>query len=106
MSFYVEYSAEARQDLRDIYQYIAYELCAPEAANGQADHIMKAVRSLEQMPMRHKLYEEEPWHSCGLRFMPVDNYIVFYLPDETAATVSIIRIMYGGRDIDKQLNGN
>ena len=34
MSFHVEYSAEARQDLRDIYQYIAYELCAPEAANG------------------------------------------------------------------------
>ncbi len=26
MIFYVAYSAEARQDLRDIYEYIAYEL--------------------------------------------------------------------------------
>ena len=25
MIFYVAYSAEARQDLRDIYEYIAYE---------------------------------------------------------------------------------
>lgn len=30
--------------------------------------------------------------------------MIFYLPDETSATVNIIRIMYGGRDIDKQLN--
>lgn len=103
MIFRVEYSAAARQDLRDIYQYIAYELLAPEAAARQTDRIMKAVRSLEQMPMRHRLYEEEPWHSRGLRVLPVDNYIVFYLPDETDATVSIIQIMYGGRDIDKQL---
>lgn len=32
MIFYVAYSAEARQDLRDIYEYIAYELLVPETA--------------------------------------------------------------------------
>ncbi|MDY5496623.1 MAG: type II toxin-antitoxin system RelE/ParE family toxin [Anaerobutyricum sp.] len=106
MIFDVSYSAKARQDLRDIFEYIAYELLAPEAAAGQTEHIMKVARSLEQMPMRHRLYEEEPWRSQGLRVLPVDNYLVFYLPDETSATVSIIRIMYGGRDIDKQLNDN
>ena len=104
MIFDVSYSAEARQDLRDIYEYIAYELLVPETAARQAERIMKATRSLEQMPMRHGLYEEEPWHSQGLRVLPVDNYLVFYLPDETNATVSIIRIMYGGRDIENQLN--
>lgn len=35
---------------------------------------------------------------------PVDNYLVFYLPDETENTVSIVRIMYGGRDISRQLD--
>ena len=65
---------------------------------------MKAARSLEQMPMRHRLYEEEPWHSQGLRFLPVDNYLIFYLPDETNNIVNIIRIMYGGRDVKKQLD--
>ncbi len=106
MIFEVAYSAEARQDLRDIYEYIAYELLEPQAASRQTERILKAVRSLEQMPMRHRLYEEEPWHSQGLRVLPVDNYLVFYLLDEIIATVSIIRIMYGGRDIDKQLNDN
>ena len=104
MIFHVAYSAEARQDLRDIYEYIAYELLVSETAVGQTERIMKAIRSLEQMPMRHRLYEEEPWHSQGLRVLPADNYLVFYLPDENSATVNIIRIMYGGRDIDKQLN--
>ena len=38
MIFYVAYSAEARQDLRDIYEYIAYELLVPETAAGQWLH--------------------------------------------------------------------
>ena len=103
MIFNVVYSSEARQDLRDIYEYIAYELLEPDTAAGQTNRIMKAARSLEQMPMRHRLYEEEPWHSQGLRFLPVDNYLIFYLPDETNNIVNIIRIMYGGRDVKKQL---
>ena len=52
MIFHVAYSAEARQDLRDIYEYIAYELLVPETAARQAERIMKDVLSLEQIPMR------------------------------------------------------
>lgn len=104
MIYEVVYSAEARQDLRDIYEYIAHELLVPEIASGQAGRIMKAVRSLEQMPMRYTRYEEEPWHSRGLRFLPVDNYLIFYLPDEATNVVNIIRIMYGGRDVKRQLD--
>ena len=104
MIFNVVYSSEARQDLRDIYEYIAYELLEPDTAAGQTNRIMKAARSLEQMPMRYTRYEEEPWHSQGLRFLPVDNYLIFYLPDEITSVVNIIRIMYGGRDVKKQLS--
>lgn len=32
MIFNVVYSSEARQDLRDIYEYIAYELLEPDTA--------------------------------------------------------------------------
>ena len=53
-----------------IYQYIAYHLCQLEAASRQINHIMEEIRSLEFMPMRYKLYEEEPWSSMGLRVMP------------------------------------
>ena len=104
MSWDIVYTAQARQDLRDIYEYIALELLAPENAVGQTQRIMKTIRSLEEMPMRHQLYGEEPWHSRGIRFLPVDNYLILYLPEESQNTVNIVRIMYGGRDAGKQLS--
>ena len=103
MSWNVVYSARARQDLRDIYEYIAYELLLPDTASGQTMRIMKAVRFLEEMPMRYRLYKDEPWHSQGLRFLPVDNYLVFYLTSESECTVTVVRIMYSGRNIGLQL---
>ena len=35
--------------------------------------------------------------------MTVDNFIVFYIPNAEEKIVTIIRVMYGGRDIDEQL---
>ena len=103
MSFEVKYTARARQDLRNIYEYIAYDLLVPETAARQAQRIMKEIEALNEMPMRYRLYDDEPWHRQGVRFFPVDNYLVFYLPDKAKHTVYIVRIIYGGRDIRKQL---
>lgn len=36
--------------------------------------------------------------------MPVDNYLVFYIPSDDTQSVTVIRVMYGGRDTDKQLD--
>lgn len=104
MNWKIVYTAGARRDLRNIYEYIAYDLIAPETAAGQTQRIMKEIRTLDETPMRFRLYDDEPWHSVGLRFFPVDNYLVFYLLDEAKNTVSIVRIMYGGRDIRRQLS--
>lgn len=103
MKYKIVYTAESKHDLQSIYLYIANELLVPDTAKGQVQRIMKNIRSLEKMPMRYRLYDDEPWNSMGLRFLPVDNYLVFYLPDETSHTVQIIRIMYGGRDSREQL---
>jgi toxin ParE1/3/4 len=47
------------------------------------------------MPERNPLYKEEPWHSQGVRFIPVKNDIVSYTVNTDTDTVSIARIMYG-----------
>ncbi len=103
MNWKIQYSASSREDLRWILEYIAYELLSPEYAARQVERIMKAVRSLENMPMRHSVYSEEPWKTKQVRFLPVDNYIIFYLPKDETNTVNIIRIIYGGRDIKRQI---
>ena len=104
MTWNVEYTDDAEQDLQGIYDYISDTLLEPVTAAKQANRIMDAVDSLGQMPLRYRLYDNELWRAKGLRVLPVDNYLVFYLPDEPKSIVSIIRIMYGGRDIEKHLN--
>lgn len=75
----------------------------PEIAARQLDRIEKGILSLDEMPERFRVFEKEPWYSRGLRQMPVENFIVFYIPKAEDETVTVIRVMYGGRDIVKQL---
>ena len=42
-SFYVCYSDEAKDDLRNIYMHIAYELGSRDNAEGQVNRIREAV---------------------------------------------------------------
>lgn len=103
MTWKIQYSASSRDDLKSIFHYIAYKIHSPEYAAGQVERIMKAVRSLENMPMRHSVYSDEPWKTKQFRFLPVDNYIIFYLPKDDSGTVIIIRIIYSGRDMKRQI---
>ena len=52
----VVYTLKAKQDLRDIYEYISFTLLVPEAAKNTVERIMTTVRSLETMPERNPLY--------------------------------------------------
>lgn len=76
--FLIIYSPEAKDDLREIYSYIAYDLQAPETAKGQVDHIRKEIRSLDFMLSRYAVVDWEPWKSMGMHRIPVDNFLVYY----------------------------
>ncbi len=103
MIYEVITTKQADIDLRGIYEHIAFELCSPDNAAGQLDRLEERILGLEEFPEKFRHYEKEPWHSRGLRVMPVDNYLVFYIPDKEAGLVTIIRVMYSGRDVDAQL---
>ena len=103
MKYKIVLTKQADTDLRGIYEYIAFTLLEPETAARQLDTIQKGILSLDEMPERFRVFEKEPWYSRGLRQMPVDNFIVFYIPRAEDEIVTVIRVMYGGRDIDKQL---
>ena len=74
MIYELEISEQADNDLRGIFEYIAFELQSSQNA------------------------------SRGLRVLLVDNYVVFYIPDSDKKVVTILRVMYAGRDTDNQLN--
>ena len=103
MNYTVILTEEAAQELEGIYHYIAHELLAPETARKQVARIFSEVRTLETLPDRYKLYEDEPFRSMGIRSFPVGNYLVFYKVDNESRRVYVMRIMYGGRNIRQQL---
>ena len=104
MTYSVELTEQAESDLRSIFEYIAFELNSLQNATGQLNRLEKSIKGLKQMPERFKIYDREPWRSRNLRIMPVDNYLVFYIPNESSKRVNIIRIMYSGRDVQSQLD--
>lgn len=104
MSYKVITTDQADVDLRGIYEYIAFELLSPDNAVKQLDRLEEHIIGLEEFPEKFRSYEKEPWHSRGLRIMPVDNYLVFYIPDNDTEIVTVIRVMYAGRDVDNQID--
>lgn len=91
MIYEVELSEQADSDLRGIFEYIAFELQSPENASGQLDRLEEQILSLDIMPERYRKYENEPWKSRGLRVLPVDNYVIFYIPDSIRMTIAAFR---------------
>ncbi len=99
--FIIVYSSNAVNDLQIIHDYIGVNLKSVDTAYKQVKRIRDRVDSLEFMPKRHKLVEWEPWNSLDIHQVVVDNYVIFYKVDNKNKTVSIVRIFYGGRNIEE-----
>lgn len=79
MTYKVNITRQAEEDIRGVFEYIAYDLKSVQNALSQLDRIESEILSLDQMPERYRAYEKEPWHSRGLRVMSVDHYLMFYI---------------------------
>ena len=79
-------------------------MLSPDNAAGQLERLEEHIIGLEEFPEKFRPYEKEPWNRRRLRVMPVDNYLVFYIPNKDTGIVTVIRVMYAGRDVDNQLN--
>lgn len=99
----VEITEEALADMESLYQYIAYELSAPENAMGQYNRIADEILKLDTFPERCRIMDSEPEHSKGIRRMLVDNYSVFYVIRD--GRVIVTDVLYSASDIEKRLKG-
>ncbi len=89
----------AYTDMRDIKLYIREELFDPDAADRIINEFYETIKSLEKMPKRHKVIENELISiSLGIRRVPVENFDVFYRCYEDERVVSITRVMYAKRE--------
>ena len=59
-NFYVCYSDEAQDDLRNVFMHIAYELGSRDNAEGQVNRIREAIKKLDKFPKRNPPVPYEP----------------------------------------------
>lgn len=97
----IQITDKALFDMEEIYNYIAEQLLAPEAAMRQYNRIAGAIETLDTFPERAKLMETEEERALGLRQMPVDNFSVFFHIREER--VIITNVLYSASDIAKRL---
>lgn len=98
----VEITDEALADMEQLYNHIAYILQAPKNAIEQYDRISDGILKLNTLPERFRIMDSEPERSNGIRKMPVDNYLVFYVIKEDRVIVT--NILYSGSDIGSRLS--
>jgi toxin ParE1/3/4 len=100
----VTYSNSFERDLDEIFDYIADATLDPEIAARQVARIKETANTLDFMPYRHRLHYDERLRGLGVRRMLVDNYVIWYVPDEKQKTVTITRVIHSARDINKVLD--
>ena len=91
-------SQEAHSDIDDIVHYIFSELQNKNAAINFLNDVEKSYKNIIQNPFMYNLCNDDKLRYQGYRKIPIKNYIILYIVDGVSETVSIMRIIYGGRN--------
>ena len=96
--FRINITELAKKDILGIADYIENNLLEPSIAVKTTEAILDAILTLEDMPARVCLVNDERLARKQVRGLYVKNYTVFFRIDEIVKTVDIIHVMYSRRD--------
>lgn len=88
----IEITELAEQDLEDASDYIAYEKQNLSAAINLVNGIRETINTLDKLPERFELDDDEQLADIGIRTVYYKNYKIFYLIKDN--TVYIVRILH------------
>ena len=84
----------AENDLVGILSYISDTLHEPGIAMKIYGSIKKEVLTLNKMPFRYAVVNEEPYRSMGVRRIPVEKYTAFYIVDENDIKAKLAMFLF------------
>lgn len=96
-SYLLKFTSKASEDLEQIHSYIAEKLFAETAANNLLEKIESSIMRLKNFPYSGSFVADEPLKSRGYRKLVIDNYLAFYLVNESEKMVVLMRILYGAQ---------
>ena len=99
----VKFAPLADNDMDGIYQYIFDTLGATSAAENLTEEIEKKTKRLEDMPYSCPAVNDEWLKAKGYRKLVVKNYITLYVVSDSEKLVTIMRVVYGASDYEKNI---
>lgn len=106
MIYDLHITESAEDDIREAADYIEYGLMNPQAADGLLDAIEEILPTLVDKPERNRLVSDPVLRAWGVRFIQIKNYLAFYVVDDEAARVTVVRFLYMKRDWTGILRGD
>ena len=94
----IEFTEDARDEIREIYEYISKNLVNENAAKRLMRKMRKSVLDLAEFPQKFVKIEKKDRMKREFRRMVVDNFIVLYTIDEDKKTIYISHMYYGRRN--------
>ena len=94
---------QAKNDYKEIINYIKYELLEPAIAEKYANLIKNELTSLEYQPNKFPIINYEVIKMYQFRKVVIKNYIAFYRINDKDKVVNVERILYGASDWKNKL---
>lgn len=94
----IEFTEDARDEIREIYKYISENLVAKQAARDLMRKMKKTIMDLAESPKLYMKIEKKDRRKRDFRRIVIDNYIILYTIDEEKKTVYISHMYYGRRN--------
>ena len=92
----IRYTAESQRDLDAVWDYIAFDLQNPQAAEKAVNKILDRIDQLEDFARSGELLSAVSEVIGEERFLVCDNYMIFYHCEKEEVTID--RVLYGRRD--------
>ncbi len=90
-NYSIFYTQIVESDIGNIISYIAED--NPAAAYSLIDRFENSISILSDFPFKGTIPKNAQLRLKGIRILIIDNYIIFYRPDENSKTVSVLRVL-------------
>lgn len=95
------FTEKAERDFDEILRYISFDLANPIAAQNLGRKIFEKIDIVRSFPESCAIVENEFLSDKTVRKLLVDNYIIYYKANHDKKIITIIRIVYGKRNLDE-----
>jgi plasmid stabilization system protein ParE len=97
------FTEKAEQDFDEILRYISIDLVNPTAAQNLGRKIFEKIDMVRVFPDSGAPVDNEFLADKTIRKLLVDNYVVYYKVHYDEKVISIIRIIFGKRNLEEIL---